>query len=86
MSIRGALRLIKTGTTTRKRRAAASPLKSADWKAATLAQRTTFVAGIPLVEWLAAIPATMRAEIVDRIDGLRASQAKPVTVIMKKVA
>jgi len=85
LSIRGALRLIRTGTVTRKR-TSTSPLKIANWKAATPMQRTTFVAGIPLVEWLAVIPAAWRAELIDRIDGLRGAQAKPVTAIMKRAA
>jgi len=47
LSIRGALGLIRTGTATRKR-TSTSPLKIANWKAATPMQRTTFVDGIPL--------------------------------------
>jgi hypothetical protein len=77
LSIRGALRFIRTGSPTRKRKTT-SPLKVASWKAATPAQRTSFVAGIPLTDWLASIPAGWRTEIIDRIDGLRAAQAKPV--------
>jgi hypothetical protein len=87
LSIRGALRLVRTGTPTRKRkRVPASPLKIADWKAATLTQRTPFVAAIPLTEWLEVIPPAWRAELIDRIDGLRAAQAKPVAMVMRKAA
>jgi|SRR5262249_35876379 len=77
LSIRAALRLIGTGMTMRKR-VPASALKVASWKAAALGERAAFVGGIPLTEWLAAMPASWRSDIVDRIDGLRASLAKPV--------
>lgn len=78
LSVRAALRLIGTGQTARKRRPA-STLKTTDWKAATPSERAAFVITIPLVEWLEVIPAPWRLEIVDRVDGLRASQAKLVS-------
>jgi len=86
LSIRGALRLIRTGTSARKRTTASS-LKITDWRGASLEERTKFVAGIPLTDWLAAVPAALYAEIIDRIDGQRASLAKQVVTqtVTKKV-
>jgi DUF3102 family protein len=81
LSVRGALRLIGGGMTMRKRRPA-PVLNSAGWKAASLEERTTFVDDIPLIEWLAVIPTSWRVEIVDRVDGLRAARAKPVTAVV----
>jgi hypothetical protein len=77
LSVPAALRLIGTGRTLRKRRPA-SPLKTVDWKAASIPEREGFVIEIPLTEWLEVIPAAWRLEIIDRVDGLRASQAKLV--------
>jgi hypothetical protein len=77
LSIRAALRLIGTGATMRKR-FPASALKVASWKAAAPEERAAFVNDIPLIEWLAVMPASWRSDIVDRIDGLRASLAKSV--------
>lgn len=85
LSVRGALRLIKTGNP-RAGRKPASRLKLAHWKAATPAQRTAFISGIPLAEWLAVMPADWRGQIIARVDGLRATAAKPVTAGMKKAA
>jgi len=78
LSLRGALRLIGKGQTARKRRPV-PVLDSASWKAASIEERMSFVDDIPLVEWLAAIPSSWRTEIIDRVDGLRAAHAKPVT-------
>jgi DUF3102 family protein len=70
LTIRGALRLIGSARTQRKR-APKSSLSVAAWKAASEADRMDFVDNIPLVEWLAVIPNSWRAAIVDRVDGLR---------------
>jgi hypothetical protein len=81
LTIRGALRLIGAAHTCRKPRPR-SQLKSAAWKNASRAERAKFVDDIPLVEWLEVIPASWRNEIEDRIDGLRAARAEPVTVVI----
>jgi len=78
LSVRAALRIIGKGTTLRKR-GPASALKSTDWRAASVPERAAFVNDIPLIEWLEAMPASWRFKIIDRVDGLRASQAKLVT-------
>jgi hypothetical protein len=78
LSVRAALRLIGGGMNTRKR-PPASELKVTSWKTAGEEARKAFVSNIPLIEWLAAMPASWRIDLVDRIDGLRASLAKPVT-------
>jgi len=75
LSVRAALRVIGTGQTCR-RRNPASPLSPADWRAASIADRENFVGAIPLTQWLQVIPPAWRLEIIDRVDGLRASQAK----------
>jgi len=80
LSLRAALRIVGSGRTYRPRRP--STLSAAAWKAASVEQRMDFVDGIPLVEWLEVIPSSWRAEIVDRVDGLRAAQAKPVAAIV----
>jgi DUF3102 family protein len=85
LSIRAALRLIGTGATMRKR-VPAPALKVASWKAAGTEERAAFVGGILLIEWLAVMPASWRIELVDRIDGLRASLAKPVITAMRRAA
>jgi hypothetical protein len=81
LTIRGALRLIGAAHACRKPQPR-SQLKSAAWKNASRAERAKFVNDIPLVEWLEVIPASWRNEIEDRIDGLRAVQAKPVPAIV----
>jgi DUF3102 family protein len=80
LSLRAALRLVRSGRPSRPRRPSSSPAVAwkATWKSASVAEREDLVTAIPLVEWLAAIPSSWRAEIVDRVDGLRAAQAKPV--------
>jgi Protein of unknown function (DUF3102) len=81
LSIRGALRLIGGGLTMRKRRPA-SALRSASWKVASFEERKDFVGDIPVKEWLAVISRDQRKEIEDRIDGLRAAHAKPMTAVV----
>jgi hypothetical protein len=75
-SLRAALRLVGSGRTYRPRKWLA--LSVASWKAASVEERMDFVDGIPLTEWLEVIPNHWRAAIVDRVDGLRAAQAKLV--------
>jgi hypothetical protein len=65
-----------------RRAAPARPLPPLDWKAATAEQRAAYVARIPIREWLAALSREQRLELEDRIDGLRAAQAKSVTAIV----
>jgi hypothetical protein len=78
LSLRGALRLVGTGRTRRNPRTP-STLNPAAWKAASRAERMAFVEDVPLIEWLEVIPTSWRTEIIDRVDGLRAVLAKPVT-------
>jgi len=80
LSVRGALRLIGGGMTMRRRRPA-SALNIASWRAASPEERQNFVGGILVREWLAAISNEQRLEIENRIFGLRAAQAKPVTAV-----
>ena len=83
LTIRGALRLIGGGVTMRKRRPAPA-LRSASWKVASFEERKDFVGDIPVKEWLAVISRDQRKEIEDRIDGLRAAHAKPVTAVVHR--
>jgi hypothetical protein len=83
LSIRGALRLIGGGVTMRKRRPAPA-LRSASWKVASFEERKDFVGDVPVKEWLAVISRDQRKEIEDRIDGLRAGHAKPVTAVVHR--
>ena len=79
-SLRGALRAIG-GRSRRGGHRPRSPLSILDWRAATLDQRTTYLARIPIREWLAALSREQRLELEDRIDGLRAAQAKPIAAV-----
>jgi hypothetical protein len=79
LSLRAALRLIGSGRTYRPRRRVT--LNPAMWKAASVEERADFVDGIPLTEWLQVIPSSWRTEIIDRVDGLRAVQAKPIATV-----
>ena len=81
LSLRGALRAIG-GRSRRGGHRPRSPLSVLDWRAATLDQRTAYLARIPLREWLAALSREQRLELEDRIDGLRAAQAKTVTAVI----
>jgi Protein of unknown function (DUF3102) len=83
LSLRGALRLIGGGVTMRKRRPAPA-LRSASWKVASFEERKDFVGDVPVKEWLAVISRDQRKEIEDRIDGLRAAHAKPVTAVVHR--
>jgi hypothetical protein len=83
LTIRSALRLIRTGKTDtgkkkskKDKRSSGSPLKAANWKAATLDERKTFIAAIPVVQLKAALSDDQRKEIVDRIDDMRAVKAR----------
>jgi len=80
-SLRGALRAIG-GRPRRGGHCPRSPLSVLDWRAATLEQRTAFLARIPILELLAALSREQRREIEDRIDDLRAAQAKSVTTVV----
>lgn len=81
LTIRAALRLIGAARTSRRPRPQAA-LQVSSWRQASVEARRAFVAGILLVEWLEAMPAAWRAEIADRVDGLRAAHTKkPTTVI-----
>jgi hypothetical protein len=64
------------------RAASARPLPTLDWKAATAEQRAAYVARIPICELLAALSREQRLELEDRIDGLRAAQAKTRTAVI----
>jgi hypothetical protein len=72
MSIRRALALIGTANKSNRPRKK-SPLVKTAWIAATLDERRAYLASIQLTEWLEAMPADWRAEIISRVDGLRAS-------------
>jgi len=83
LTIRSALRLIRTGTTDtgkkkskKDKQSSGSPLKAANWKAATLDERKVFIAAIPVVQLKAALSDDQRKEIVDRIDDMRAVKAR----------
>jgi hypothetical protein len=81
LSLRAALRLVGSGRLSqRPRKPSTSPTAvwKGVWKASPAAERKDLIAAIPLTEWLEAMPGSWRAEIVDRVDGLRAAQAKPV--------
>ena len=80
-SLRGALRAIG-GRARRSGHRPRSPLSILDWCAATPDQRTAYVTRIPIREWLAALAREQRLELEDRIDGLRAAQAKTVTAVI----
>jgi len=69
------------GGMTMRRRRPASALNIASWRAASPEERQNFVGGILVREWLAAISNEQRLEIENRIFGLRAAQAKPVTAV-----
>jgi hypothetical protein len=80
LSIRRALALV--GSADRSYRPwRRSPLTRTPWVTATLEERARYLASIPLTEWLAAMPPDWRAEIVSRVDGLRASRGTGATAI-----
>jgi hypothetical protein len=81
LSIRGALALIGSADRSYQPRKK-SPLSKTPWVAATLEERARYLSSIPLTEWLEAMPPEWRAEIVDRVDGLRASRSTDATATM----
>src|SRR5262249_17752260 len=80
-SLRGALRAIG-GRSRRGGDCPRAPPFILDLRAAPLAQRTAYLARIPIPELLAALSREQRLELEDRIDGLRAAQAKTVTAVI----
>ena len=88
LTIAGALRLLgnsqrsKTADTEPKAR---SSLSSADWSAAGLDQRRSFLSGIGLLSFLAAMPPGWRSEIERRVGGQRAAAAASTTAISLKI-